>query len=467
MRGETYLASLGTFGDAVELWNYGSSSKTMLWGDSPTQLTVTGLYGCTSIIVVSTRGVWASHFWEDPSFVPRHNIWEGLGSAEQRPNMQQQLDLFLRYVLHPLLSGVNDPRFHECGLGQLRLNSCKDKYKGIFDDDADIRVYMFAPLDRVTDPDNPNYLNPNPTGLAYMFDAHNDDPYRMDRDGKPYNEQIMDNLFAIFQSALSTMQATIEKVPYAPLLGNGQSDPDFSSPRGKVLVQYQPGSGCDRAKWRVWFEGNDVAGREWEWNPLPGQVFSLGPVVVSSSLAGSGVTSTLPVEKRQASSGTTSAAACPLSAPSSAFTTTTSSAAATTTADLQPMQMPLTVGTVRCTPESQLPGHGAVAPGPQAEFAVQFCGDLGADHPVNLIKPGDPPVRMEGHDLQGVTYSYNVTWKSGCATSVQAQDLWLPVGAGGPNCTGIQENNYKLCNNGGVGGKTLAGCLEYQFTGGL
>ena len=45
-----------------------SSSQFVPLGKSPLTFGVNGLYGCTSLIVHSTKGVWISHFFEDPSF---------------------------------------------------------------------------------------------------------------------------------------------------------------------------------------------------------------------------------------------------------------------------------------------------------------------------------------------------------------------------------------------------------------
>jgi len=36
--------------------------------DSPLNIGVKGLYGCTSVVVASQQGIWISHFWEVPSF---------------------------------------------------------------------------------------------------------------------------------------------------------------------------------------------------------------------------------------------------------------------------------------------------------------------------------------------------------------------------------------------------------------
>ncbi|KKA18785.1 Uncharacterized protein T310_7252 [Rasamsonia emersonii CBS 393.64] len=45
-----------------------SSAVTSSWLTTPEKLYVTGLFGCTSVVIISEAGVWFSHFWESPSF---------------------------------------------------------------------------------------------------------------------------------------------------------------------------------------------------------------------------------------------------------------------------------------------------------------------------------------------------------------------------------------------------------------
>lgn len=45
-----------------------SSSKYTAFDEAEHNILVQGLEGCTSVIVVSRKGAWASHFWERPSF---------------------------------------------------------------------------------------------------------------------------------------------------------------------------------------------------------------------------------------------------------------------------------------------------------------------------------------------------------------------------------------------------------------
>lgn len=59
-----------------------TTSNYILFQSQVKQLAVRGLYGCTSVIVVSQRGAWASHIWESPTFLSGNDIFEimGIGS---------------------------------------------------------------------------------------------------------------------------------------------------------------------------------------------------------------------------------------------------------------------------------------------------------------------------------------------------------------------------------------------------
>lgn len=45
-----------------------SSALARQLGTRPLNVAVQGLYGCTSVLVVSQQGTWMSHFWEGSSF---------------------------------------------------------------------------------------------------------------------------------------------------------------------------------------------------------------------------------------------------------------------------------------------------------------------------------------------------------------------------------------------------------------
>ena len=45
-----------------------SSARTNPFERTPLRLFLTGLFGCTSVVIISEMGVWFSHHWEAPSF---------------------------------------------------------------------------------------------------------------------------------------------------------------------------------------------------------------------------------------------------------------------------------------------------------------------------------------------------------------------------------------------------------------
>lgn len=73
-----------------------SSALVRKLGNQPLNVAVQGIYGCTSVIVVSELGVWMSHFWEDPSFLNqqafRKDILDTICSGDgtdQMPSLKQ------------------------------------------------------------------------------------------------------------------------------------------------------------------------------------------------------------------------------------------------------------------------------------------------------------------------------------------------------------------------------------------
>ena len=62
---------------------------------------VHGLYGCTSVVVVSRSAMWISHFWEIPSFRAKKENWG-------RPRVQEDIDNFNDQVIGQMQNGGPD-----------------------------------------------------------------------------------------------------------------------------------------------------------------------------------------------------------------------------------------------------------------------------------------------------------------------------------------------------------------------
>jgi hypothetical protein len=284
MAGEGYRAKHGLGGGAevtVSLPDDGRvSSKMMRFLDKPVNLAIPALVGCTTIVVVSKKGAWANHIWEQPIFRPEEDEGDdgslmymrpGLGTSERSllekdfPR-EAQLRLFQENAIDRLHTRY-DPvtAEHESGLDALRANG------EIFDSSSDFKIYMFLPYQPIFDEADPNYGKQNPTGLKPAWDANGGMPApRGDEGTTAYNDQLRAELKKIFGQ-----NAPISEVIYAPDLANEDfMDSQFNSHRGRALVQYQPASAKDcnaKAQWRIFFEGDQTPRHREEWTALDAQ----------------------------------------------------------------------------------------------------------------------------------------------------------------------------------------------------
>ncbi len=55
-----------------------TSSHITTFEDRVASAAVTGLHGCTSVVIISRRGVWLTHIWECPSFIGRGKLCHAL-----------------------------------------------------------------------------------------------------------------------------------------------------------------------------------------------------------------------------------------------------------------------------------------------------------------------------------------------------------------------------------------------------
>lgn len=161
---------------------------------------VAGLFGCTSVIAISKRGAGISHHWEVPSFAPSWmDFWP--------PADLEQQEIFRQEVLLSFHRGKGSDHVFE--LSELRDRKAADDLliSHLMDDDADPRVFIFAPYERSYDVSDPNYNNEFPIGLPEAFGQD---------DGLPSkNQQIQNEIRAIF-SIPNAFVVPYEKVLYAP-----------------------------------------------------------------------------------------------------------------------------------------------------------------------------------------------------------------------------------------------------------
>ncbi|KAK2765092.1 hypothetical protein FQN54_008791 [Arachnomyces sp. PD_36] len=221
-------------------------------------IAVTGLYGCTSVIVISRRGAWASH------------IWEGIFAHADDDNFQQE-------VIDKIHRGDNTDE-HKFGVDQLRNQEGVGSRGVIFGDQTDpeydpkVHVFVVTPRTRVdivvsTDPERNNRFSNLRAPAIYSS----------------REKQIRNNLRETFgpisferlitYAPLVPSKAEVDDLQKAEgaekaraerdAIRQRLADADFDTPRGKVMIQYRPGKGCREAGWRMFVEGDEERSDNW------------------------------------------------------------------------------------------------------------------------------------------------------------------------------------------------------------
>jgi len=195
--------------------------------------------------------------------------------------------------------------------------------------------------------------------------------------------------------------------------------------------------------------------------PTPSATSVSGGSCILSLIPTSGSTaSPSPSSSPSESSGSTTSPS-PSSSPSESPSSTTSPSPSPSPSE--PPKVPLKVNPPVCRDEDDYPGHADVWPGDQYQAAGWFCFD---DVPKSLGPDEYHYWETTGH--HGVRYAFEIEWVDGCRTETETQDPIAPLDPGGdygPQCLDLLRNAYKECNNGGVGGYIVVGCLRYEFWG--
>ncbi|GJC85373.1 hypothetical protein ColLi_08211 [Colletotrichum liriopes] len=242
MRGEVYKAYQDPSASVnLQIGGIGeiSTGKWATFGDDLKTVAVAGLWGCTSVIAVSKRGVWVSHFWES------------------------RTDLVLS-TLGDFTDGL--PDFIDEGLGMFRGKAGPNG--NMFDDDAEPQVFIVTRKERPTD----MFLQgaPGDVALLALIRAELDVWWRRGSNGGPQREMTYDPIIP---------EGHASNDPRYP------GDPEFFLFRGKAMVQYQPAIVCGgssstkvsrEAGYRVWVEAEKLEDGEKNWKPSGnGQVRTL------------------------------------------------------------------------------------------------------------------------------------------------------------------------------------------------
>ncbi|KAJ0162935.1 hypothetical protein CTA2_3798 [Colletotrichum tanaceti] len=275
----------------------GPSASWVTFKDDVEAIGLEGLFGCTSIVLVSRKGAWVGHIWQttmDPEGEENEEDEDG-SSMDPFENLLEQE---LPYRIPP------DEEFHqfyEYGLEDMKNHP----------EDGDAGV-MFG-----NDRDGADETTPGSLHMrAFIVTPRNwgyPDVYH-DARGRPIPHQVLAHAdfrkgTVKYPAQVGALRAAVagvygddvpvEVIDYNPtvvrpehwaafdqtgmLVVNGELMPipeyhgrlSRGTVRGKILLQYQPAATCrDEAEWRLWVEGQPVGDRTDKWTPLAGQVFS-------------------------------------------------------------------------------------------------------------------------------------------------------------------------------------------------
>ncbi|KUJ21671.1 uncharacterized protein LY89DRAFT_729181 [Mollisia scopiformis] len=140
-------------------------------------------------------------------------------------------------------------------------------------------------------------------------------------------------------------------------------------------------------------------------------------------------------------------------------TTTTTSAIASS----KPTVAPLTLGPQQCNSAADFPGHKDIEPDTLNYYIGFAC--AGSALTSDTISSTSNPTTPINVEVNGVYYYLAITWVEGCTNTVSSQHPYEPIpGNTDVTCGSLFENDYKNCDNTGVGGSIVVGCLQYTFT---
>ncbi|KAL0942067.1 uncharacterized protein CTRU02_204830 [Colletotrichum truncatum] len=126
---------------------------------------------------------------------------------------------------------------------------------------------------------------------------------------------------------------------------------------------------------------------------------------------------------------------------------------------------PLTLQERHCFRADEFGEHKDINPGFQSKYIMGAC--VGTALKENVIRKDNPSSFIHsGTVTNGAPYQYNIYWEEGCILETGAESV-SPAQPLGPTheatCANLLRDNFKKCNNGGVGGRIQAGCLVYEF----
>lgn len=224
------------------------SSRFVEFLNHDANLMVDSLVGCTSIVVVSRQGAWASHFFESPLFA--------------------QDDLFTNLVrpyLHNGRPGGETGTFSLTNLAQTRFNDPATTHIYIMTPaNYDLNIANLSPrakLDSLTDGDHdPQY---GPGGRSFTIDASQE---IVARDRLTPLEADLRNILPgvpIDKFVYRRGKPYITFIPFGALVvsySNNQDENDKGLP-------IEPAPNPQQAKWKCWMQGKEMGSDTWDATP--------------------------------------------------------------------------------------------------------------------------------------------------------------------------------------------------------
>ncbi|KAK4194710.1 hypothetical protein QBC40DRAFT_318421 [Triangularia verruculosa] len=221
----------GYYGDTkgvADSQNERPISQQEAFGNTPFQIMTSNMHGCTAVVVVSTRGVWMTHFWESYS---NGKDEEGNNLVHRGdPAFNQRVLMFLRgqTVTNPVPNGYKD-YVKPTGPG-INPNLFNNR------DTDQTEVFIYTPVKYGTRKQDMNKVS----NLKYL-----------ERYGP--NGEVRDTIADI----LGDSRPRITMVPYMPLNTNipAEAAQMGTNARGSILFQYDPNAdGNGRRRWRLLIE---------------------------------------------------------------------------------------------------------------------------------------------------------------------------------------------------------------------
>ncbi|KAF4831219.1 hypothetical protein CGCTS75_v005455 [Colletotrichum tropicale] len=258
-------------------------------------ITLGGLYGCTAVVVVSQRGAWVSHIWENQIYTQKEftflvNDMLPKGIAPGEPGAE-----WMKFGMNTMVE--NPDRAPE----GVMFGDVKEKDDNTKDDakstqDIGTRAYIIAPRVRaerfrngqlVPESEFLNDLNHNVGQIRYpsqvgklkqtVRDSLGDIPVEtLDYSPQALPNRIVEKYETLrMERVRAGKQETPEEASARRKECRGfQENVARTSVRGKLLIQYHPAKTCnDMASWRLWWENREIGNKYDSWVPESNQIF--------------------------------------------------------------------------------------------------------------------------------------------------------------------------------------------------